>query len=478
MSAMRLVSHNITALKAVAMVPAGLLSLVAGARCVQGSGCGEIVSTMENRVARGSVHISCGAKAQTVPVGALRKAFDGCQWAWHNGTGYLLPAGTVLVTHGAEKGEGRGLERGPQRSPGKPLFSLAVSHADSPSTAWVTVPGVSLSSMAGIAADRNGMKIAANSAGAQVVWDGRRKQVLAVLWRSGVAHALTNLSSSEALGITAIEVDRPAVVMVRQSSSCGSFTVTAADPSNDARGGQLTVRLSGVSGATVCSVEPCPCNTEGETTTVRVALPGGWAAGRSTNATCIPHACGRAARLGGANEALSGSTRTGDRDATTSSSDRVVRGGVPCNPKATPPERCPGGGLCPHCGAAVCMCPGHANHTCPKPPSTAAPDPWPPVKPVGACANLTGEWRDSHDKMWHVRITEQIVHTAPWSSCSLYARAISTSGGGPAGPWTHALGSFKPGAQRRHTYRHIPLSASRATDRSQGPGTMPAHRSR
>ena len=27
--------------------------------------------------------------------------------------------------------------------------------------------------------------------------------------------------------------------------------------------------------------------------------------------------------------------------------------------------------------------------------------------------------------------------------------STNTSGGGPAGPWTHALGSFKPGAQRR-----------------------------
>ena len=32
--------------------------------------------------------------------------------------------------------------------------------------------------------------------------------------------------------------------------------------------------------------------------------------------------------------------------------------GIPCDPAATPPERCPGGELCPACGRAHCFCPG------------------------------------------------------------------------------------------------------------------------
>ena len=38
--------------------------------------------------------------------------------------------------------------------------------------------------------------------------------------------------------------------------------------------------------------------------------------------------------------------------------------GIPCNPKATPPETCPGGTPCPQCGQAACHCPAPSRNEC------------------------------------------------------------------------------------------------------------------
>lgn len=301
LSAMRLVSHGATAAKAVAMLGHGLVHLVAGARCVRaGQQCGELVTTFENNIARGAVHLMCNGSAVTVLGAALREPHRGCNWAWHNGTGYLLPRSqTVLVTNGAER------STPPKTGPGEPqaLFSLAVSHGGGrggrggqvPATSWVALPGVSLATMMGssgsggsIISGRGNVTIAANDEGIQAVWAPPR--LLAVVWQAGAQQSL-DLQPDQALGLTSVQADRPVVLLVQQSSSCGSFTVTVSDPSNNPAGGKLVLQLAGIAGATVCSTPPCPCSTAGETTTVTLALPAGQSAGSSTNVTCIPHAC-------------------------------------------------------------------------------------------------------------------------------------------------------------------------------------------
>jgi hypothetical protein len=62
---------------------------------------GEVVTTFENRAVRGEVVVSCGGQVQDVPRGTLRRVYKGCEWAWHNGTGYLLPdePSGVMVTN-------------------------------------------------------------------------------------------------------------------------------------------------------------------------------------------------------------------------------------------------------------------------------------------------------------------------------------------------------------------------------------------
>jgi chondroitin AC lyase len=287
MAAMLLISHGASAKKALAMLPQGLVHLVADARGSASGGdaaSGEIVTTFENKVARGPVHLSCGGRTQLVPLGTLRQPYSGCQSAWHNGTGYVLPeAGiSVLVTHGREASANNAT---------KPLFSLAVSHTHPHPLAAVSLTAVpGMQDAAGSATLRANVTIAANDGGCQAVWsaDSARPQLMAVIWRAGVRHQL-NLTSVQALGLTAIESDRPCVLLIRQSSSCGSFTVTASDPTNDPAGGVLSVQLSGITGASVCSVPPCPCSTAGEVTTVHITLPGGFYAGQSANSTCIPH---------------------------------------------------------------------------------------------------------------------------------------------------------------------------------------------
>ena len=292
-SGMKLRTHRVSALKAVAMLTQGVVHLAAGVECdsdaageaVEGAAtCGEIATTFENSAARGAVMVACGGKVQAVPMGTLRGLYKGCEWVWHNGTGYLLPddAGGVLITNGIENTTTGGTATGAARR--EALFSVAVSHgtggsasdADRPQSSWlVTVPGVVLADMPVRASANNNVTIAANNPGMQAVWDGHRGRLLAAVWVSGAVQQVRNLSSDQGLGVTAIEVDRPCLLMVWQSSSCGSFTLTASDPSNDPRGGALTVQLTGANGASVCSVPPCPCSTEGDVTTVRVTLPGG-----------------------------------------------------------------------------------------------------------------------------------------------------------------------------------------------------------
>lgn len=262
------------------------VGLVAGARCVGSAGqtaaCGEVVTTLENNIARGPVQLGCNGTVWQVPLGALRRLYRGCEFAYHNGTGYLLNASQgVLVTHAAEKPAGR------------VLFSLAVNHhsADQQSTSWVVLPGVPLSHLR--RGGNSSVTVAANTENVQAIWDDDavRPQLMAVVWRAEAPHLLPALRPGQALGLRALRASRPCILLVRQTSSCGSYTVSASDPSNDANGGLLVLRLTGISGATVCSVPPCPCQTVGDDTVVTLSLPHGFYAGQSTNVTCVPHAC-------------------------------------------------------------------------------------------------------------------------------------------------------------------------------------------
>lgn len=294
LSAMALLSRGASARKAVALLPQGVVHLVAGAGCSRAAGdatapswCGEVVTTFENAVARGAVWLGCGGAVVAVPAGTVRRGFSGCRWAWHNGTGYVLPPGEVLVTNGPEPGAPAPLA----------LFSLAASHARAAAAWAVTVPGAALADMPVVAADGgagNGVWVVANHPEVQAVWDSRREQLLAVVWAAGAPHPV-NASWSAALGVSALGCDRPCVVLIRRSSECGSFTVTASDPANRPGGGMLTVTITGTVGASVCDVLPCHCVTAGANTAVKLQLPAGYAAGRSANVTCIPHAC-RASR--------------------------------------------------------------------------------------------------------------------------------------------------------------------------------------
>ena len=305
-SALRLRSHGAEALKAVAMVPQGLVHLVSGVTCNKTysstrafktidsiadnatmNACGEIVTTIENRVSQGpGVFLMCNHSLQRVMPGTLRQGYHGCNWAWHNSTGYLIqPDTTILITNGAETNKSLS------------LFSIAIPHdtlspSSTASPKWVmTIPGTGLDAMRSVSSKGNDLVIIANNERIQAVWDVRRVQVLAAIWVANETHPV-NLTWAPVLSLSAIRVDRPCLLLIRQSSDCGSFTVTASDPSNDAHAVQaLHVTLTGDVGACVCVVPPCPCATEGSDTSVVLQLPQGYDAGRSVDVTCIPHMC-------------------------------------------------------------------------------------------------------------------------------------------------------------------------------------------
>jgi hypothetical protein len=176
-------------------------------------------------------YISCGGRLTKVPAGTLRKPLQGCQWAWHNGTGYLLPPNTTVL-----------MTNGPELNSTLSLFSVAISHTSggnsgvagssgsggrrlgdtivaSSSSGWVaTVPGVPHPArMVGVAAGAapaapnggggNNVTVVANTEGIQAVWDAKQQQCLAVAWVPQVRHSV-NLSWSSVMGLVAVEVDR------------------------------------------------------------------------------------------------------------------------------------------------------------------------------------------------------------------------------------------------------------------------------
>ena len=368
---MRLLSHGATALKAVAMLPHALVHLVAGAGChgearvptptpaaatpatadadapsslASSSPCGRVVTTYENNAAHGSVRVSCEGVTRDVAAGTLRKEYSGCQWAWHNGTGYLLPGSPVLVTNGqfaaanlfkrmgqlssfrirslhqqarlmgvyvrSSKRNRLGghssdlVERplttpGPEANASLALFSLATAHTGGPAASWlVALPGVSLAGMpAAASAARANTRVVANTAGAQAVLD--HGLLLAVVWRAGVLHTLNTSTANTAntntgAAAAAIQADRPCVVLVRPAPTGDGLVVTASDPTNNQRGGTLhiTIVLRGQGagagaggGAAVAGGGACVAGAGG-VVHVSVPLPAGFNAGRSATVTC------------------------------------------------------------------------------------------------------------------------------------------------------------------------------------------------
>jgi hypothetical protein len=275
LSAMLLTTRNASARKAVAMLPHALVHLAAGVHCTPGALCGALVTTIENRVAHGSVMLACGGQTAAVPPGTLRAAHMDCTWAWHNGTGYLF-WGPVLVTNGAESNTSAA------------LFSLAVPHArGNDAAAVVALPGSPLESMPALAAAAGNVTVLTNTPTGQAVWDGLRQQLLAVVWAPAVPLTINQVSPT-GYAVVAVQADRPCALLLEQSSDCGSFNVTVADLGNDPAGGTLTVQLTGTLGASVCPVAPCACATVGNVTSVRFSLPQGYSAGQSVTTTCIP----------------------------------------------------------------------------------------------------------------------------------------------------------------------------------------------
>jgi hypothetical protein len=199
LSGMHLLSHGVHAFKVVAMLPQGLVHLVSDAHCSLQSDCGEIVTTFENNFVRdqNAVYISCrngtsvNGVVVRVPAGTVRKAYRGCEWIWTNNTGYLLPPEqAVLVTNGLEPNAPTSIpesdillqsdaEQVPSVKNRVPLFSLAASHTDDGASSCVVTPGVDLSDMPAIAAARNNITVAQNSAGLQAIWDGEQGRLLA-----------------------------------------------------------------------------------------------------------------------------------------------------------------------------------------------------------------------------------------------------------------------------------------------------------
>ena len=126
-----------------------------------------------------------------VPAGTVRKVYRGYEWIWTNNTGYVLPPGqAVLVTNGLEPNAATSISRAILCS-NLLRTTCRLSRLKSPCSHWplhilegtstavcVVAPGVALD-MPAIAATRNNITVAQNSAGLQAVWDGEQGRLLA-----------------------------------------------------------------------------------------------------------------------------------------------------------------------------------------------------------------------------------------------------------------------------------------------------------
>jgi hypothetical protein len=269
-SAMSLVSHNLTAKKSVAMLQHAIVSLVAAIRC---DSANAVFSTVDSGITPGEFTVAAtDGTITTVPLGAVGRVFSGgVHWVHHGQTGYFFGnvssvevtkeiVKTTLASDDDSSGSGAraryelGIPHGSSRSPSQ-LQQSAL---------WITVPGVSLAQMrAGV---NTGVSIVANTGAAQAIINDRKLQGLAAVWHAG----------------STIRFPPPLDLTVAASESCtiiitdlgDSLNVTVNDPTNNPAGMTVELTLS-VTGLT-------PALQGGSVGSVlSIKLPSGWNAGQS-----------------------------------------------------------------------------------------------------------------------------------------------------------------------------------------------------
>jgi hypothetical protein len=301
LSAMALVSRNLTAKKAVAMLQHAVVGMVAAVECTSDN---EVFTTVESLLAVTPVVVSRGGSQAQVPVGTTAK-FTNVTWVHHGKTGYVFVdsdhdlAHTIEITHVAVRAAFGGGSR----------FELGIPHGRSSTgllghAAYITLPGVSLSQMDSAVHDIQvhcSITVVRNTANAQAVMvegaakslQGGQVQGLVVIWAGSFT---TAVAFPQPLGLN-VSTSHPATVIITRAGSAG-YDITANDPSNNPAGLKLRVVLS-VAGLTCvradiardrARAEPAPPHPSTESSSVvHFDLPAGLYAGQSTTLKCIVH---------------------------------------------------------------------------------------------------------------------------------------------------------------------------------------------
>jgi hypothetical protein len=252
LSAMSLVSHNLTAKKSVALLQHVIVNMVAAVRC---SSKNSVFSTADSSITAGDVTVAWtnGTRA-LMPVGTADRAYRGVSWVHHGQTAYVFDkADLIEITKDFVSVTNR-----------RVLFEIGIRHGAratglQESAAWQTIPGISLQHMqTGV---ETGVTIVANTGDVQAVIDRHKSQGLAAFWSARkTAHFPAPLSFS-------ITSSHPATIIITDAGE--SLNITANDPTNNQAGLDIELTVSACQGSTV-----------------HVQLPSGWNAGQSASVQC------------------------------------------------------------------------------------------------------------------------------------------------------------------------------------------------
>jgi chondroitin AC lyase len=249
-SAMDLVTGEMKAKKAWFYFDKEIVCLGTGITCTTAN---PINTTVNQTLLRGSVKT---AESKDLPRG--EKTLTGASWAWHDGFGYIFPAGqNVHLRNDAQTGSLFLLGPWPKDPITKDVFSLWIDHGATPQNgtySYVIVPGSTAEQTAADAA-KLPVQVVSNTPELQAVWHPTLNQLQAVYRAPGVAMA----------GDLSVHVDTPCILLMRRDSK--GIHLAVSNPENTAATVNITVAKGASSGKT------------GQT--VKVQLPGGLEGGRS-----------------------------------------------------------------------------------------------------------------------------------------------------------------------------------------------------
>jgi chondroitin AC lyase len=181
-----------------------------------------VLTSINQCLLRGPVTVSDGQ--QTAAIVRGRRELHGACWVHHDDIGYILPEkADVVVAAEEQKGDWHDIVMAHRSEPAAAdVFSLWIDHGKevfADKYYYVIVPAVDLDAMEA-RAKSSAIRVFSNSPAVQAVWQAEQKVAMAAFYEP----------SSFGNGLLAIAVDRPCLLMAKQTPT--AFDLAISNPEN------------------------------------------------------------------------------------------------------------------------------------------------------------------------------------------------------------------------------------------------------